>query len=102
MGGKVFLLGYHLLSSSNVTATSPFAISGKRADSEIIAEISLLSDHSDSEHSEEETEEEFTSPSTSDAISALAVLKGYLCTRQMSKADEWCLSRIQCLLYRLV
>jgi hypothetical protein len=39
------------------------AICVKRTDSEIIAEVTGLSDHSDSEHSEEETDEEFAPPS---------------------------------------
>jgi hypothetical protein len=46
------------------------AICGKRTDSEIKAEVTGLSDNSDSEHSEEETEEKSAPPSFSDAISA--------------------------------
>jgi hypothetical protein len=73
--------------------------SAPRTDSEIIAEVIGLSDHSDSEHSEEGTEEKSAPPYFSDAISALATLKGYLCSRQMNEGEEGCLSRIERLLY---
>jgi hypothetical protein len=61
-------------------------ICGKRTGSEIIAKVTRLSDHS-----EEETEEQSTPPSFSDAISALATLKGHLCTQQRNEADVGCL-----------
>jgi hypothetical protein len=81
------------------------AICGTRTDSEIIAEVTGLWDHSASEQSEKDTEEESAPPpppTPRDAISAVGILNGYLCTRQMSEADEGCLSGIQRLLYRLV
>jgi hypothetical protein len=62
-----------------------------RTDPEVIAEVTGLSDRRDSEHSEEETEEKSAPACFSDAISALAGLKGCLCTRQMGEADEGCL-----------
>jgi hypothetical protein len=75
------------------------AICSKRTDSEIVAEVIGLSDHSDSEHNEEVTGEKSAPPSFSDAISALATLKAYLCTRKMSEVGEGCLSQIVRLLY---
>jgi hypothetical protein len=49
-------------------------------------------------HSDEETEKKSAPLSFNDAISALATLKGYLCARQMSEADEGCLSWLERLL----
>jgi hypothetical protein len=85
--------------SNKIYSLIRHAFSAPRTDSEIIAEVAGLLDHSDSEHSEEEDEDKSDPPSLSDAISASATLKGYLCTRQMNEADEGCLSRIGRLLY---
>jgi hypothetical protein len=83
--------------STNIYSFIRHPFLAPRTDSEIIAEVTGLSDHSDSEHSEEQREAKSAPPSFSDIISAFAIWKGCLCTRQTSEADERCLSQIRLL-----